>query len=124
LLTSYLGKSLLGRKIKTNKRLKETERFIKPPPPEEDKQWQNEIASSPLLSKYKQDASGYPIPEVRKNIELPSHQSLNHTMVLRDPKRPNNKEIKNIADRLGFTLNSKVNNSYEMFKFFDKDNDG
>ena len=32
--------------------------------------------------------------------------------------------VKKLADKLEFTLNSKVNNSYEMFKFFDKDNDG
>lgn len=72
----------------------------------------------------KPDGQHYMLPEVRKNIELPTHQSLNHTAVLKDPRRPNNKEIKNLADRLGFTLNSKVSNSYEMFKFFDKDNDG
>jgi hypothetical protein len=77
-----------------------------------------------MLSKNKYEGHNYHLPDVRKNIDLPTHQSLNHTMVLKDHRRPNNKEVKSLADRLGFTLNSKVNNSYEMFKFFDKDNDG
>lgn len=123
-LTSSSGTFCLIRKVQSNRRLKDTDRFVIPPPPEEEMLASQALGSTPLLARTKQEGYGVIASEPRKTVELPRHQSLNHTSFLNDPKRTNNREIKNIADRLGFTLNSKLNSSYEMFKFFDKDNDG
>lgn len=93
------------------------ERYINPVPPErveveDDFAWQKSGSKT-------SGAGG--LPEVRKAIG--STQKF-VASTYQSNKQYTDRDMKGLADRLGFTLNSKVNNSFDMFKFFDKDNDG
>jgi Ca2+-binding EF-hand superfamily protein len=85
--------------IKPNARLRESERRPLPVGPGE-----------PELSA--------DVPQYR-----PDHQEHRPLLPRLNPPREMD-DVKKLADKLGFTLNSKVSNSYDMFKYFDRDDDG
>lgn len=93
------------------------ERYTNPVPPERT----DNMAESMVYHPEGKLASLAGLAGVRRGTGS-THQFASSTV--KGAKEYTNREMKNLADRLGFTLNSKVNNSFDMFKFFDKDNDG
>lgn len=129
--------------VVSNTRLKEIERFPNPPPPE----FKTELELIGTTHRTEQlsdlhrglsDGGGLmPRGRIVNNHTESNYSQLNRkpqaglTASLQQPLNFNlartslqGNELKQLADKLGFTLSSKRNNSYQAFKFLDADNDG